>query len=371
MTASPELGCTQRLTKAFKAVLNTIENIIISNPGNLDKKETKRFSDYKDFVIREYPNGLDHKDDFLAMYGRHRNSILNGKNKYMWLDEGKVILRSGDGIKGANPNLCIKLSHFYAVAAEHRDEMKSKGPGPAGFDKAYNYPDALILNLYRYLADVVPTDDKKKIDSYVVELETELGLRPPAAPIPLSAPDFGAIFQNIDFAKLIGMVSASQGQGAGGNFNIPFNDIASEVHKGLEKSGILGTTSTPMPAPTEMAAIIGSLGAFQSSVGKIMNESKAGVPLQAAAAAAAAAVKDIPNSAIPSGVAATFGTTVTAAIQEGKKEVNAASAPSTTTTTSCEVVVAATASTTSSSVVATVSSSPSPPSSSVKIEELQ
>jgi hypothetical protein len=121
---------------------------------------------------------LEHLDYFRPLARRYLDKIASGSDT--WLLEGSIIIQYGAGTAAESraKEVKIMVSAIYQVACKLRDdkELQLEGKADEEYAKAHelNYPDILLLDLYRILCLAAPDQDKPKIRSQIERLETDL-----------------------------------------------------------------------------------------------------------------------------------------------------------------------------------------------------
>lgn len=123
---------------------------------------------------------LEHLPYFTPIARRYLDKIASGDDA--WLLNNSVIVQYGAGTKAESRTREIKImiSSIYQVACTLRDEKEAQleGQPDEEWSKAHelNYPDILLLDLYRILVLSAPEIDKPKIRTQIERLEQDLGL---------------------------------------------------------------------------------------------------------------------------------------------------------------------------------------------------
>lgn len=330
---------TAEMTSLFKIMDKIIVTCLSAEIDTVPSPELYGYNKFKKLFLEELKMGHEHKDDFLAMYMKHRESILSGAKRDSWIVSNDVFLRSGDGIRGADKSIYIKLSYFYAVAMNKKRDIMQNTTSKQ-YDPAINNPDGMLLHIYRYIREIVPDTDRSKLNGYITDLERDLGIlkietpsdsaaglfgnplgvpsgmgNPPGVPggtgnppgVPGGFPiDFGSIFRSINIQEVITALHTPP-QKPGDN---PIMNMVTTVARQLEESKVLNNLSGGGPKPGELTKAIQSIApGVQDAVQKITTDLKLGDQVRA-----------FTSSSIPSGVASTFGATTAAAISAGKAE---------------------------------------------------
>ena len=123
---------------------------------------------------------LEHLPYFVPIARRYLDKIASGDDT--WLLTGSINIQYGAGTKAESKTKQIKImvSSIYQVACTLRDEKEAQleGQPDEEWSKAHelNYPDILLLDLYRLLVLASPECDRPKIRSQIERLEQDLGL---------------------------------------------------------------------------------------------------------------------------------------------------------------------------------------------------
>jgi len=126
----------------------------------------------------------EHIADVIAMFTRHRGSLLRGGDDDTWLREKGVVLQYSDGLK-ATQDIKIMFSAFYTSAIQVKEtvEKQLEGLGQEAFEDRVEllYPDILRLNLYRIIHEALKETSGKEKDcetlgAIIRELEKDLGI---------------------------------------------------------------------------------------------------------------------------------------------------------------------------------------------------
>lgn len=197
---------------------------------NLEKRVnpiTKYFSKYVAVYRKTEPD--EHVPDVVAMFKRHRHSILKGDDD-TWLKEKSVTLQYGDGLKETK-DIKIMLSSFYTSGLQVKEAVEKQLEGLS--QEAYEdrveliYCDVMRLHLYRLMYEAVEAGpDKEALGKIVKNIEKELGLE--SSETVDTTPDFN------------------------------LGSILGEAAKIAQKQGIVGP-GAKMPSQEELTKVIGGL----------------------------------------------------------------------------------------------------------------
>jgi hypothetical protein len=140
--------------------------------------------------IKIYETNPDlHRDYVADLYRKYRRDILKGWSNDGWLTDNTVSLTLGDDILGkgkkkldTSRKYSVKLSSIYNNAVEMKKEAEERLNGLPDEEREkheeLNYPEGVLLYLYRLFHECAPKSDSEKIGNIIRELEDELGLEP-------------------------------------------------------------------------------------------------------------------------------------------------------------------------------------------------
>lgn len=129
---------------------------------------------------------LNHVDDFVNFFKRYRKDLLKigtertETRNIQWLKRGNVYIQFGDGVEGVSLDIKIYLSEIYLMACEIKKTAEKKLEGLPDKEwetcKELNYPDVLLLHLFRILRDInLGTSDSDYISAKLKDIERVLG----------------------------------------------------------------------------------------------------------------------------------------------------------------------------------------------------
>jgi hypothetical protein len=142
---------------------------------------------YRSIYEKTSNDPLEHVNYIKPWYNKLRRKILQGGDQ--WLLDETVYIQYGAGTSGENKakEYRIMLSTIYNAAVTMRDkkEKQLEGCPDEDWEKAYelNYPDIILLHIYRILTIVADNEeDRKKLQEHVRTLEEELQIEQGEAP---------------------------------------------------------------------------------------------------------------------------------------------------------------------------------------------
>lgn len=226
--------------KEMSALLEHLVNVIKTHEEKKLKLENKTNPILK-FLIKykktyEKSEPEDHKDYVMTLYDKHRTAILRGHQHDNWLKNNTVIIQFGDGSQKIFREIKIMLSSIYNTACTLRDETNERLDGLP--DSAYqdcpelNYPDILLLHLYRIFREIViDPKDRKRLAEIVQEIESLLGIESdsPIESLPNS---------------ISGALNAASGFLSQFGINLPKDKIPSEQDFGQVLNSIIQSPQT-------------------------------------------------------------------------------------------------------------------------------
>jgi hypothetical protein len=180
------------------------------------------FSSTQDNLIVKYLNKYDesfrldpplplvkHKPFILELYRRFKDTILEKNTDFSWIENATLIIIFGDGDKHPSKNMRIMFSAFYRHALKLvervENDLRDRPESERDSRIELNYPDALLMYLYRMFREVAPSEDKSALDAIVRHLETELGVIDGSHPDTVADPMAGMLAMAGSFMKKIGV----------------------------------------------------------------------------------------------------------------------------------------------------------------------
>lgn len=228
---------TEAFNKSMLALFEVCDNIQKAKEmGNLKlalgKKKLNPIMTYFRQYVEVYKKKTEpdeHIPDVVAMFKRHRHSILKGESDD-WLKDKNVTLQFCDGLKETS-DIRIMISAFYNNAIQVKDSLKEQLSGlpQEALEERVElvYCNVLRLHLYRLMhASVEAGPDKEALGKIVKSIEEQLGL---------------ASAETVDTTP---------------DFNL--TNIIGEAAKLAKQQGIVGP-GTKMPNETDITSIFGKL----------------------------------------------------------------------------------------------------------------
>jgi hypothetical protein len=167
------------LLEHLKMVMETREATrLIKSGSNPVLKYLNKYTQVYDKTSKTDP--LEHIVYFTPIVRRYVDKIASGDD--VWLLKNSIVIQYGAGTKAETRTKEIKvmLSAIYNVACTLRDEkeVQLEGKPDEEYTKAHelNYPDIILLDLYRIFVLAASEHDKAKIRTQVDRLEKDLGL---------------------------------------------------------------------------------------------------------------------------------------------------------------------------------------------------
>lgn len=187
--------------REIRALFEHLQNVISTNDltkVKMDSRSINPFMKYLKKYITVYNKMKpeEHKEYFLSIFKKHQGAILKGYSNDSWLKENSVQIQFGEGTKAVNKEIRIMLSGIYLTATRLKQatEERLEGLPDSARETAHelNYPELIMLHLYRLFRESVEYDnDKNDLSKLVREIEEELNI---AADAPMeSAPGFSAL----------------------------------------------------------------------------------------------------------------------------------------------------------------------------------
>jgi len=131
-----------------------------------------------------------HEDYFLAIYRKHRRNIQSGPTHDEWLRDGNVVIQFGSELTGKDrdkvKNIKVMLSTIYNTALKLQSDTETELDGlPEDQYSGHpelDYPESILLHLYRIFSKLAPSDDIKILTPHLRSLENELNVSPSGNP---------------------------------------------------------------------------------------------------------------------------------------------------------------------------------------------
>ena len=129
-----------------------------------------------DVACKDDPTGVRFfLDEFYRIYKENRTRILN--SDFKWLKTTIICIKFGEGVQNSRRDIQIMLSKIYQSACDLKSQAELKLEGLP--DKEWescdelNYPDILLLHLYRIFKELCP-EDGESLNRLIGLIETNL-----------------------------------------------------------------------------------------------------------------------------------------------------------------------------------------------------
>lgn len=200
--ATDDVEYDNEMIDEFEHLLTILQKVMTTGQGSKPilspvlKCLNKYIRVFKE-VKRKKPEAvLDEVDScHRSAYAIHRKAILDGSRNDTWLRNDAIIIYFGGTKTAMTEDVKIQLGFIYTKAIElcaaiPEDEKKEQ--------EELNYPDIIILHLYRIFRGRAPGSDYAKLSEIIKQLESDLGIAVGTTPdMGLGAIDFGAMLSNV------------------------------------------------------------------------------------------------------------------------------------------------------------------------------
>ena len=302
----------ERLDKNIRAFLKALQKVVtaqdkrrlnLNGQPNMVLSCLNKYTKAYELSCRNDPNGaLNHLDDFARVYKHYRSSIL--KSEVGWLKLGNVSVTFGEGIPGVRRDIRIMLSEIYEQACDLKAcaEYRLEGLPDKEWEacEELNFPDIVLLYLYRIFRDVCP-EDADVLGKSIANIESDLGIADAGGSelnlggiekliSPLLSTlskatsegeglgDIGSIFSKLDLNSLVSNLTSSlQDSNVQNSISSTLNQLQgnpeigrlfNSVSKAFEPNAAIGPPSLAIPTNTLQTT---ALSALQHSEKKLIN----------------------------------------------------------------------------------------------------
>lgn len=177
-----------------------------------------------------------HQDYVLSVYRKNRKAILAGASKPEWLTTGSATIQFGEELKKPPKDICIRLSAIHTTSIKLRDETKEslEGLPDDALDNCpeVNYPEKLLLHVYRLCRDVAPKAEEPRLSEIIREIESDLGISAGAEVTSQAGGMIGMMASMQSMMKNMGVDLPSNGMPTPDTFGDIFTKLTSNPQAG-------------------------------------------------------------------------------------------------------------------------------------------
>lgn len=298
----------ERLDKHLRSLLKTLKIVVETKSKteiSLDGKPNPTLSCLNKYIraydvgCKDDPTGVKYfLDDFFRLYKQNRQVILN--TDFKWLKTQSICIKFGEGIANSRRDIRIMLSDIYLSACELKSAAEKKLEGLP--DKEWetceelNYPDIILLHLYRIFKDLCP-EDSESLGRLVGIMEDNLGIvnsngqgmltglnglinvvstvasGQGGSTQPGQGGDLLNSFGDLGgLGKLIAPIMSSIGKAANGNGDASMSDIGGMLAK-LDLNSLISNLTNTLSEPGTQNSLQSALSQLQNSpeIGNLMS----------------------------------------------------------------------------------------------------
>ena len=295
------------LLKSLKIIMDAKSKTELSLDGtpNLTLSCLNKYIRAYNVGCKDDPSGVKYfLEDFYRVYKTNRTVVLS--SDFKWLKDQSICIKFGEGIANSRRDIRIMLSDIYLIACELRLSAEKKLDGLP--DKEWetceelNYPDILLLHLYRIFKEICP-EDQEQLSKLVTFLEDNLGIVGDNGSSSLittstnpmlsglnglisavsnvasgqgGAGQGGDLLNSLgDFGglgKLIAPIVSSIGKAAGGNGEAGMSDLGTVLNN-LDLNSLISNLTNTLKEPGTQNSLQSALSQLQNSpeIGNLMS----------------------------------------------------------------------------------------------------